>query len=228
MGILERLVPSPHRKVVDGIHPGTAQAPARENRERENRERENRDNAAGAEILPLTAEPGSLVVRRNILIAVSGCDLDQELVSLACQIAREKREKKKLDTEVVAVYGIQVPQTLPIDAEMTDETRDANAALDSAQRIATEKHTPIEPEIIQSRHFGQSLVEEAESHDCALLILGLPYRLARNGRFEMGEVADYVLKNATCRVWIVRGQPTMTAGASAGLAAQDTRAHALT
>lgn len=193
MGILDRLVPSTHRKVVGGMHQGIAKP-------------ESREKTPTAEILPLSAEPGRPVSKRNILVAVSGTDLDRELVSLACQIAREKREKK-MDTSVVAVYGIQVPQTLPIDAEMANETEDANTALDQAQRIAEERHAEIQPEIIQSRHTGQSLVEEAESHHCALVILGLPYHLNRNGRFEMDEVADYVLKNAPCRVWVVRGQP---------------------
>lgn len=200
MGILERLVPSTHRKVVDGVHQGIAQP-------------EPRSAMPTAEILPLSAEPGRPVKKRNIIVAVSGSDLDNELVSLACQIAREKHEKK-VDTSVVAVYGIQVPQTLPIDAEMEQETESANIALDRAQHVAESRHAQIEPEIIQSRHYGQSLVEEAESHDCALLILGLPYRLTRNGRFEMDDVADYVLKNASCRVWIVRGQPSVTSQAS--------------
>lgn len=212
MGILDRLVPSPHAKVVDGMHPGAAQP-------------DSRDTTPTAEILPLATEPGRPAKRRNILISVSGTKLDQELVSLACQIAREKRDRKNIATSVVAVYGIQVPQTLPIDAEMTEETREANTALDTAQKVAAGTHTTIEPEIIQSRHYGQSLVEEADSHECALLILGLPYRMTRSGRFEMGEVAEYVLKNASCRVWIVRGQPDE---AETPRTNEDARQHALT
>jgi nucleotide-binding universal stress UspA family protein len=62
------------------------------------------------------------------------------------------------------------------------------------------------PEIVQSRHFGQSLVDETKAHECALLIVGLPYQSGLGGHFDLGETAEYALKNANCRVWLVRGQ----------------------
>jgi nucleotide-binding universal stress UspA family protein len=137
----------------------------------------------------------------NILVAVTGTPLDKELVSLACNIARQKK------VEVFAVYGIQVPRTLPVDAEMPSETHQAREALEHAEALADRLNAHVEAEIIQSRHFGQSLVDEADNHGCALVVLGLPYRVGRQGHFDLDETADYVLKNAPCRVWIVREQP---------------------
>lgn len=137
----------------------------------------------------------------NILVAVNGTDLDKELVALACSLAKQKK------VEVFAVYGIQVPRTLPVDADLPDQTQQARGALEFAETVADRLNARMEAEIIQSRHFGQSLVDEAATHDCALVVIGLPYKVGRQGHFDLDETTDYVLKNAPCRVWIVRGQP---------------------
>lgn len=150
--------------------------------------------------LPEDADGQQAHCARNILVAVTGTDLDNEVVTLACNLGKKKKGN------VFAVYGIEVPRKLPIDAELPRETEAAGEALEQAASVAEQTSIRIEPEIIQSRNFGQSLVDEAIAHDCALLILGLPYHIGVGGHFELGDTADYVLKNAPCRVWLVRGQ----------------------
>lgn len=139
--------------------------------------------------------------KRNILVAVSGCELDREVMTLACKVAKEKK------SQLFAVYGIEVPRTKTIDDEMPEFTENAHKALNQAATLAEHMNMEIEPEIVQSRHFGHSLVDEAEAHECALLIMGLPYRIGLNGKIEGFEALDYVLRHAPCKVWIVRGQP---------------------
>lgn len=139
--------------------------------------------------------------KKNILVAVTGSPQDRELIALASNIGKTKK------VEVFAVYGIEVPRTLPVDAEMPVETQQATEALDRATAVAAKLDVHVDPEIIQSRSFGQTLVDEAEAHGCALLVIGLPYHVGRNGHFTLDDTADYVLKNAPCRVWMVREQP---------------------
>lgn len=190
MGLFERLgFPAGHAtKIIDGQHPSSAH--------------HSNTNAPKADMLPLPeGDDGKQAqCRRNILVAVSGKELDSEIVTLACALSKAKKGS------VFAVYGIEVPRKLPIDAELPEETATAGNALETAAGVAQQVQVHIEPEIIQSRHFGQSLVEEANAHECALLIIGLPYRLGIGGHFDLGETADYVLKNAPCKVWLVRGQ----------------------
>ena len=192
MGLLDRLVSPGGRaeKVIEGRH--------------------LRGNHVGAsestpkpDLLPLSEgqERERLSSGCNILVSLTGSDLDREVVTLACNAAKQKH------AVAFAVYGIEVPRTLAVDAEMPDETRVANEALERAASVADQLNVHIEPEIVQSRNFGQSLVEEAEAHHCVLLIIGLPYNLGRNGGFDLDETVDYTLKNAPCRVWVVRGQP---------------------
>lgn len=189
MGLLERLgFPGGHAaKIIDGQHPGLFSA---------------NGNAPKPDMLPLPDDDAGKGAhcKRNVLVAISGKDLDNETVTLACNLAKAKK------ASVYVVYGIEVPRKLPIDAEMPAETQAAGIALERAASVAEQMHVRIDPEIIQSRHFGQSLVDEAGAHDCALVIVGLPYHLGMGGHFDLGETADFVLKNSPCRVWLVRGQ----------------------
>jgi nucleotide-binding universal stress UspA family protein len=155
------------------------------------------------DMLPLEGDDGrNANCKRNIVVAVTGNDLDTELVSLACNLAKAKK------SNVYAVYGIQVPRKLAIDAEMPEETATATRALNVAERLADQMHQHLEPEIVQSRNIGQSLVDEAKAHECTLVVLGLPYNVGVGGHFDLGDTADFVLKHSPCRVWLVRGQQT--------------------
>lgn len=190
MGLFERLgIPAGHAtKIIDGQHPHTSHAGG--------------GTTPKADMLPLPEgdDGKAAFCKRNILVAVSGKELDTEIVTLACNLSKTKKGS------VFVVFGIEVPRKLPIDAELPEETATASTALETAASVAQQVQVHIEPEIIQSRHFGQSLVEEAIAHECVLLIVGLPYQIGVGGNFDLGETADYVLKNAPCKVWLVRGQ----------------------
>ena len=137
---------------------------------------------------------------RNVLVAIHGDEMDDELVKLGCMMARVKKGR------VFGVYGVEVPRTLPVDATLPEVTEKAGEALEHAVALAEGANSEIEPEIVQSRNYGHSLVDEAEAHQCGLIILGIPYRTDRSGRFDPGETVPYVLTHAKCRVWVIRGQ----------------------
>lgn len=188
VGLLERLVPQRKAaKVIEGLHlmenhPGAIESTPR------------------PDMMPLPNEQDPQC-KKNVLVVVTGSEQDRELITLACNIARMKK------SEVYAVFGIEVPRTLPVDAEMAKESDQGNAALDAVLAVAAQLNFPIEPEIVQSRSLGQSFVDESEVHGCSLIILGLPYRLARSGQVCLDDTAQFVLKNAPHRVWLVRGEP---------------------
>lgn len=192
MGLLGRLVPSGSRatKIIDGVHPTGEHAHAMA----------DAYATTTPDMLPL--DGAAQTKSCNILVAVTGNELDRELVTLGCTLAQKKK------AEAFAVYGIEVPRTLPVDAELDDATEQASEVLERATAVADQMNVHIAPEIVQSRHFGQSLVDEAAAHSCALLIVGLPYKIGRTGHFDISDTVDFVLKNAPCKVWVVRGKPT--------------------
>lgn len=156
-------------------------------------------NVPEAEVHPYVNEPGAPVKQRNIIVALTDTAIDQEAIAVACKAAR------KHNGEVYGVFGIVVPRKLALDDEMAEETAAANHALDRAKSVADMMKVHLDTEIIHTRHFGQSLIQEALDHDCALIVLGVPYQIGVNGQFALSETADYVLRNAPSRIWLVRG-----------------------
>lgn len=188
VGLFERLVPQRRAaRVIDGLHLAENHPGANESTPR-------------PDMMPLPDEQDPQC-KKNVLVVVTGSEQDRELITLACTIAKKKK------SQVFAVFGIEVPRTLPVDADMTRESEQGNTALDAAMSVAAQLNFPIEPEIVQSRSLGQSFVDEGEVHGCSLIILGLPYRFGRTGQVCLDDTAQFVLKNAAHRVWLVRGEP---------------------
>jgi len=166
---------------------------------------------------------------RNILVALQGDELDDELVTLACNMAKQRKGR------VFAVYSIEVPRTLPVDAELPEQAAQATRVLERAVATAERLNFTVEPEIVQSRSKGASLVDEANAHQCALIILGVSpptKRAKREGdKFELGDVVPYVLAHAKSRVWVIRAaqwgdaleHDQRPAGSSRSLSQQDSR-----
>lgn len=157
-------------------------------------------SAPEADVLPIPLdERGQFAKQRNIIVALTDTNIDQEAIAVACKAARKR------GGEVYGVFGIVVPRKLALDDEMSKETATANHALDQAKAVADQMKVHLETEIIHTRHLGQSLIQEAIDHDCALIVLGVAYQIGVNGQFALSETADYVLRNAPSRVWLVRG-----------------------
>jgi nucleotide-binding universal stress UspA family protein len=157
-------------------------------------------NAPEADVLPIPLdEQGRPAKHRNIMVALTDTAIDQEAIAVACKAAR------KHNGEVYGVFGIVVPFRRALDDDMAEETAAANHALDQAKSVADQMKVHLDTEIIHTRHFGQSLIQEALNHDCALIVLGVSYQIGVNGQFSLSETADYVLRNAPSRIWLVRG-----------------------
>lgn len=133
----------------------------------------------------------------NILVPVAGNPIDEEAIGLACRVAKAAKGR------VYAVYVIEVARTLPLNAELAPEVRKGENVLDHAERVAEELDYEVDTELLQAREVGPAVVDEAIERGADLIILGIPYK-KRFGEFHLGKVAPYVLKNAPCRVWVVR------------------------
>ena len=137
---------------------------------------------------------------KNVVVVIRGeKKLDAELIKLACSVARPKQSR------ILALYGIEVPRAQKIEATMPAEEARASDALQFATTIAERCDYDIEPEMVQTRSFAHSIVEEANQQGCTLLIMGVPYQEKHVMSCPIDETIDYVLQNATCRVWLIRG-----------------------
>lgn len=147
-----------------------------------------------------TTQHGEQITTGNVLVALHSDELDSDLVRLGCLMAKARKGR------VFGIYGVEVPRTLPIDTFLPEVVEKAEQTLERAVELAEDAHCELEPEIVQTRHYGQSLVAEAAAHGCGLIILSVPYRTNRSGFFDAGEAVPYVLRHAPCRVWVIRGQ----------------------
>jgi len=147
----------------------------------------------------------------SILVPLRGLAIDEEVLQIALMLAApagERRPKGRVKIEVIHV--IEVPQALPLDAELPEAVQHGEQVLNQAEQLARQRDIEILPEMLQARSAGVAIVDEAVERDASLIIMGAEYR-RRHGEFSLGQTLPYVLKNAPCRVWVIRA-PRAPAG----------------
>ena len=129
----------------------------------------------------------------KILVPVIGSQADEEVINLACRVA--KKDKGKIN----AVYIITMKRDLPLDAEIEDEIQKAEDILGHIETVAEKQNYKIDTDLLQAREAGPAIVDEAVEREVDLILMGLTYK-RHFGEFSLGDVVPYVLKNAPCRV----------------------------
>jgi basic amino acid/polyamine antiporter, APA family len=130
----------------------------------------------------------------DIIVPTVG-DLDASMIQTACKIAL--RDKSR----ILAVYVIEVPMTLPLDAKMTAEREKGEKALDQAEIIGKEYGVAVDTKLVQARSAGKAIVEEAIKRKSDLIMLGQPDKHEVN-EIIGGKTINYVAQNAPCKVLI--------------------------
>ena len=130
---------------------------------------------------------------KKILVPISGTEIDEDTIRLACRLANKNKGK------IWAVYVITVKRTLPLDAEIEPEIKNAEDILDHIEMIAEEEDYEVEAEALQAREVGPAIIDEAAERGINLILMGVKYK-RRFGQFNLGSVAPYVLKNSPCPV----------------------------
>jgi nucleotide-binding universal stress UspA family protein len=143
------------------------------------------------------AGPTSQPLRRAVL-GLGGSPVDLLVIDFACKLARADR------TRLVAVYVVEVDWRHGLDDELVNDREKASRTLDVAEGIAEREKVDLETQLLQARDVGAALVDEAVALEADAIVLGLPYKVRFGGDFAIGEVIPYVLKNAPCRVLVIR------------------------
>ena len=136
---------------------------------------------------------------KKILVTVVGGGADDDAIRLACQLAKKDKGK------IWAVYVITVKRTLPLDADIENEIRNAEEILDHAETVAEEQDFEMETDLLQARDAGPTIIDEAIARGVDLILMGVEYK-RHFGQFSLGSVVPYVLKNAPCRVILYHKQ----------------------
>ncbi|MCL4544734.1 MAG: universal stress protein [Chloroflexi bacterium] len=135
------------------------------------------------------------VTANTFLVPIAGNEVDEQVVRLACTLARRQQSR------VVMLHIIEVPRSLPVTADMNIES--SRFALERAAQVAEKLGIQATTEVIQARDAGGTIVDEAKNMEAGLILLGLP-RLQRMGTPSLGKTVPHVLLHAHCRVIVVR------------------------
>jgi len=129
----------------------------------------------------------------KILVPVTGTTADDEVIKLACQLAKKSKAK------IWTVYVLTVKRTLPLDAEITPDVKKAEEVLDHITTVAEDEGYEVETDLLQAREAGPTIVDEAVEREADLILMGVVYKRIF-GQFSLGSVVPYVLQNAPCEV----------------------------
>ncbi len=139
---------------------------------------------------------------KRIMVAVKGAEIDDEAMRLAYTYALGKKGKGR-NVAVDVVYVVQVPHSLPLDAELPEQVEQGEQALDHAEKVAQEFGLEVEATILQARGAGAAIVDMARENSVELIVMAADYQ-KKLGELDLGKTIPYVLKHASCRVYICR------------------------
>ena len=139
----------------------------------------------------------------KILVPVNGDAVSERTFRWACQMAKESK------AELHAVYVIEVPLDLPMEAEITTDVNRGEDILTRIEAIASqEKCKNLQAKYMRARHAGPAIVLETQDRNMDMVIMGIPYH-RRFGTCDMGSTADYIFHNAECQVILWRDQASV-------------------
>jgi len=156
------------------------------------------------------------VAFRNILVPVFGTKLDDDIIATAGRLAaaeQEEAESGEDETRLDLIYVIEVPLTLPLDAQLSPEVEhEAWRALQRASDVGEEyADVEVTTEVVRARGVGAGIVEAARRKGTEAIVIGgePPTKIRGGARLggigaakpaEIGAATEYVLKKAPCRV----------------------------
>jgi basic amino acid/polyamine antiporter, APA family len=135
------------------------------------------------------------VVYDQLLVPVRDTAVSEEMMVLACQLATER------NSSIDALYVIEVPLNLPIDARLPEERRRAEEVLERAAQAADMFKVRLTPVIVTARSAGRAIVETAIERRSEVIVLGSQGK-RRIADKVFGRTIDYVLDNLPCEAII--------------------------
>jgi basic amino acid/polyamine antiporter, APA family len=129
----------------------------------------------------------------RILVPVQGTRLSDEMMVLACQLAAEK------DAVIDALYVLEVPMNLPLDASLPDGRARGKHVLDTAMAVAREFGVEAWPHLVSARSPGRAIEETAREWNADVIIMGAVRRQRVDGRL-VGDTVAHVMRRARAEV----------------------------
>ena len=138
---------------------------------------------------------------KRLVVPVAGLAADNRVLGLVAELM------SKDGGAVTFLFVVEVPQSMPLDAELPAEVDEGERVLHEAESIARKtlpmKSTHIATELLQARAVGPAIVDEAIERGADAIVMSAHIH-RRHGRATIGETANHVLLNAECEVVVIR------------------------
>lgn len=145
---------------------------------------------------------------RRVIIPVTGGSEDEKILALANELSVRNQ------VSITLVFVVEVPQALPLDADLPVAIDKGEVVLAQAERMASHllsaEHQHISTDLLQARSAGAAIVDEAIERGADAILMATRVRVV-HGRPSTGETVAYVLKNAPCDVVILRASESYDA-----------------
>jgi basic amino acid/polyamine antiporter, APA family len=149
----------------------------------------------------------------TIVVPVFGSQLDDDIVSTAGRLADAEVEEGERPPRLNVVYVAALPLTVPLDSPLPRAVKEeGEKALARAREVGDEyENVEVNTNLVRARSTGSGIVQEARDKGAEVIVMGgEPPTRIRGGAVlggiggarpeEIGEVTEYVLKKAPCRV----------------------------
>jgi basic amino acid/polyamine antiporter, APA family len=130
---------------------------------------------------------------RSALVPIFGTDISARAIRSAAKLVGE-------GAVVEAVYVIQVPRQLSLDAGMDEEEALGQSVLESARLAGRQAGLKVRTSLVRTRNPGAALVDEARARGCDVIYLATTH--APPSESALGPTALYLLAKRPCRVVI--------------------------
>lgn len=132
------------------------------------------------------------MIIKNILVTTRSKG-GTEALQTAMQLAKHHHAK------VTAVYVLEVPESISLDAEMKEQEKQGEHALKKAEAIGREFHLQIDIELVRSRTIHGALLQLVENHEFDMTIVNTcKYDFRKSNRYS--HQLERFLEKAPCRV----------------------------
>ena len=140
----------------------------------------------------------------RLVVPVAGSNMDDRVLGMLPNLLSNE------GGSITFLFVVEVPQSMPLDAELPTDIDIGERALrhaeSTARRALPARSTNIVTELLQARAVGPAIVDEAiERGADAIVMTAAIHR--RHGRPTLGETTIHVLLNAPCEVVVIRAVP---------------------
>ena len=142
---------------------------------------------------------------KRILIPINESSHSQRAFRWACHMAQDAK------ANLYAVHVIEVPLSLSLETEVTEDLNKAETLLDRYENIAREEgFRNLRARCLRSRQAGAAVVREAEIEQADLVVVGISYN-RHLGQSDLGVTGSYIFQHTSCQVLLWREPMTITA-----------------